>query len=76
MARSQYPPNRTNLGELLQAHREEAGYSRAALVHEVEVHMTTLIRYEVGEREPSMELLNIMRQLFGLTWEEFLGPLR
>lgn len=76
MPKSQYPPNRTNLGELLREHREVAGWTRGAVLHELEIHETTLVRYEQGEREPSMELLNIMRQLFGLTWEEFLGALK
>lgn len=47
-------------GQVLKAHRTEAGYSQEELAFRAEMHSTTISMYERGGRQPTLHTLFIL----------------
>lgn len=63
---------KTNIGDVLRAHRERQGLSQVELAELIGVNSSTVTRYELGEREPPLAVLKVLRIVFELTWGELL----
>ena len=57
----------------LQSLRESLGLSQNKLAHLLNVSQTTIFRIEKGEREPSLQLLNLIADFFNVSVDYLLG---
>ncbi|OOC42163.1 helix-turn-helix domain-containing protein [Thermosipho sp. 1074] len=57
----------------LQSLRESLGLSQNKLAHLLNVSQTTIFRLEKGEREPSLQLLNLIADFFNVSVDYLLG---
>jgi transcriptional regulator with XRE-family HTH domain len=53
-------------GQVLKAHRTEAGLSQEELAFRANMHSTTISLYERGERRPSLQTVFIIAGALGL----------
>ena len=60
-------------GERLRTLRMSAGLSQKKLAEQLNVRHTTISRIEKGEREPSLQLLNLIADFFNVSVDYLLG---
>lgn len=62
-----------NLGAEIRRLRKENGFSQAALAERLGVEQPTVQRWETGKREPSLDFIDKMAQVFGVAVGELVG---
>lgn len=65
--------NLDNLSTCLKNYRLENGYTRTKLSDELNLSLSTIAKYEEGERTPSLETLVKISQLFNVSLDNLLS---
>jgi len=63
-----------NIGENIKKIREEKGLLQKQVAASVGVHPSNYSKIEKGEREPSIEVLDKIAKLFGLSVDQIIHP--
>lgn len=62
------------IGKQVAAHRARLGLTRPALAAKMDIDRTHVWRIEQGETLPSLDLLDRLARLFGVTLDELRNP--
>ena len=63
--------DRTDLGQLLRRFRRTRGVSQEKLAEQAGLHRTYISHVELGTRNPSFEVVDMLLVALGVSWEEF-----
>ncbi len=64
---------REGLASKLKKAREDTGFSQEEVARETKIHQSTIARYELGDREPTIEKLGILADFYGVSVDWLLG---
>lgn len=60
-----------NIGRALRYYRKKTGLKQADIAEKLQISRQAYSNYENGKREPNIDLICGMAQMFGITTDEF-----